>query len=489
MEHKQILYMVFIDLKKAYDSVPREALWTALQKYGFPPNMIHLIRSFHEGMSAELKVNGEILEGEIHVTNGLRQGCTMAPTLFSLFYNLVIEVWRNMCVEDGVTILYSMDGHLIGSRTSRYDMASWNELQFADDTAILGPSREKILHAMRKLFLVTSQWGLTISIPKTKAMVVGGTEGEQQDLQVDSVMVEMVQEFKYLGSVLHYQGKVEEDIKERVAKASQAFVRLKKSVFHNKDLTVCTKRVVYKAVILGTLLYGSETWTTKRISNQMLETFHNRCLRGIFGIARTQQRDKRTSSSQIREMFGMKEQVAEMVVLRRLRWLGHVARMSDSRMPKQSLLGRLRKTRPFHGVKMRWKDRMKRDMSSLFISSGWYNLAQDRKGWYDLCHGKMDVKIRDRLDRRDMPAGMHLQPLLPLCVNSVTEVLGDQVTSQGTNVGVEGAGDVEQTKINHPDHLAHGQVPCSVSTVAGDLEDRVTSRGTSAKVEVAGRQK
>ncbi len=57
-------------------------------------------------------------------------------------------------------------------------------------------------------------------------------------------MVEMVQEFKYLGSVLHYQGKVEEDIKERVAKASQAFGRLKKSVFHNKDLTVCTKRVV-----------------------------------------------------------------------------------------------------------------------------------------------------------------------------------------------------------------------------------------------------
>ena len=49
----------------------------------------------------------------------------------------------------------------------------WSELNFADDTAIIGPSREKITHAMIKLFVMTSRWGLTISVPKTKAMTVG----------------------------------------------------------------------------------------------------------------------------------------------------------------------------------------------------------------------------------------------------------------------------------------------------------------------------
>ena len=92
-------------------------MWRVLEKYGFPPRMVSLIRSFHEGMTAEVRVKGEALEGEVEVTNGLRQGCTMAPTLFNLFFNLVIQSWREMCKDDaGVTILYKADGRLIGSK-------------------------------------------------------------------------------------------------------------------------------------------------------------------------------------------------------------------------------------------------------------------------------------------------------------------------------------------------------------------------------------
>ena len=43
-----------MDLKKAYNSVPREALWLALKKLGIPTLLIELIRSFHEGMKVLL---------------------------------------------------------------------------------------------------------------------------------------------------------------------------------------------------------------------------------------------------------------------------------------------------------------------------------------------------------------------------------------------------------------------------------------------------
>ena len=124
IEHEEVLYVVFVDLRKAYDSVPREAMWKVLEKYGFPPKMISLIQSFHENMSAELKISGEILEGEISVSNGLRQGCTMAPTLFNLFFNMVVEAWRSLCADDGVTILYNVDGHLVGSRSSKHNTST-----------------------------------------------------------------------------------------------------------------------------------------------------------------------------------------------------------------------------------------------------------------------------------------------------------------------------------------------------------------------------
>ena len=50
IEHHSKQFLIFIDLTKAYDSVPREALWCALQKLGVPKSIIDIIQSLHEGM-------------------------------------------------------------------------------------------------------------------------------------------------------------------------------------------------------------------------------------------------------------------------------------------------------------------------------------------------------------------------------------------------------------------------------------------------------
>ena len=68
----------------------------------------------------------------------------------------------------------------------------------------------------------------------------------------------MVEEFKYLGSVLQCSGSAEADMKSRIDKASQAFGRLKRSVFQDKVLSITTKRVVYKAVVLEPCCMGQK---------------------------------------------------------------------------------------------------------------------------------------------------------------------------------------------------------------------------------------
>ena len=82
----------------------------------------------------------------------------------------------------------------------------------------------------------------------------------------------------------------------------------------------------------------------------------------------------------------MPDGIGVLLVQRRLRWLGHMARMNDNHLPKQMLFGELLTTRPFHGPKLRWRDVVLRDIQRMGLDAlSWYGVAQDRSRWYDLC--------------------------------------------------------------------------------------------------------
>ena len=74
IEHQSQQFLIFVDLRKAYDSVPRDALWLAMEKLGVPESLVEIVKSFHEGMEARVRVGEDMLE-EIEVKKGLRQGC------------------------------------------------------------------------------------------------------------------------------------------------------------------------------------------------------------------------------------------------------------------------------------------------------------------------------------------------------------------------------------------------------------------------------
>ena len=113
IEHDDTLFVLFVDLKKAYESVPRQALWRVLKKVGVPPKMLSIIRSFHEGMQAEVRVK-DITMDTIEVMNGLRQGCALASTLFNVYYSAVVASWRNHCLSAGVDVRFRHGRKLVG---------------------------------------------------------------------------------------------------------------------------------------------------------------------------------------------------------------------------------------------------------------------------------------------------------------------------------------------------------------------------------------
>ena len=186
-------------------------------------------------------------------------------------------------MEFGVSVLYKCGGMLVVERTRKPFIARVPVLQFADDAAAVGTSRESMESAGLILDDLLKVWGLTLSTVKTKLLVAGDSDADDiRPLRLDGGKVECMTEFKYmyLGSIVETKGGIAQEVGERIAKGSRAFGALCEPIFRDCDLSLRTKRSVYRAVVLGVLLYGSETWTTKKDTVRRLKVFHNRCLKG-----------------------------------------------------------------------------------------------------------------------------------------------------------------------------------------------------------------
>ena len=405
-EHSSKGFAVFIDLRKAYDSVPRAALWRVLAKLGVPEVLVSVIRSFHVDMSASIRIGGELLE-PIAVGNGLRQGCTMAPILFNLYMLAVVEKWHEAIAGDdeiGLSICQFRQDRLFNTRLRAYTRAPLTECQFADDSALLAKTHPGAERALAGFETTASAFGLKVNMAKTKFMAIG-TGVVNEDMAPLNGTVEHVHSFRYLGCHVTPDARCTYDVSRRIAAASGAFHSLKDAVFYNSDFTIGIKRVVYGVTVLAVLLYGSETWTTRQRDLQRLDVFHHQCLRMILHIGRARQIDGHISNLQVRKWWGDLEQPADKIRRRRLQWLGHMARMPrGDRIPRQLLFGSLPSKRPPHGPRKRWKDVVRTDLAAIGIEpNSWLDVASNRREWKSQCLDGVDRIVLARQEPVDKP--------------------------------------------------------------------------------------
>ena len=78
-----------MDLTKAFDTVIVEGLWKIMEKFGCPEKFITMVRQFHDGMKAHVLDNGDT-SAPFSATNGVKQGCVLAPTLFSMVFSAML---------------------------------------------------------------------------------------------------------------------------------------------------------------------------------------------------------------------------------------------------------------------------------------------------------------------------------------------------------------------------------------------------------------
>lgn len=158
----------------------------------------------------------------------------MAPTLFNIFFSAVVSSWRSSCGVAGIEALYKLERKLVGDRTAKakLDKVKVTESQFADDVALYATSRASFETVAKSIVHESKRWGMTVSLTKTKGMVLGQSvsEGDTEPVSVEGGEIEVVESFSYLGSVLSCDGEVMDDIKCRIAKASRAFGCLRRAI-------------------------------------------------------------------------------------------------------------------------------------------------------------------------------------------------------------------------------------------------------------------
>eukprot|EP00745_Piridium_sociabile_P031931 TRINITY_DN5319_c0_g1_i2.p2 TRINITY_DN5319_c0_g1~~TRINITY_DN5319_c0_g1_i2.p2 ORF type:complete len:181 (-),score=46.77 TRINITY_DN5319_c0_g1_i2:857-1399(-) len=165
MEQHRDLYTAFVDLTKAFDTVSRDGLWKIMSKFGCPENFISIVRQFHDGMMARVLDDGDASEA-FPVTNGVKQGCVLAPTLFSMMFSAMLtDAFRDS--DAGISIRYRYDGKLFNPRrlkaVTKVTETVIRDFLFADDCALNACLEQEMQSQMDSFSSACDNFGLNDS--------------------------------------------------------------------------------------------------------------------------------------------------------------------------------------------------------------------------------------------------------------------------------------------------------------------------------------
>ena len=279
MQHEEELWLLFIDYKKAFDTVYHPQLWKTLTEFGFPQHLIWLMSKLYEKAQGVIRINEDKTE-PFKFGKGVRQGCIVSPVLF-----IVVGEYIMRLVAEKKE--YSQ-GANIGGRVV------WN-LRYADDTTLLATSREDLEAMAETLREESLKYGLEINAAKTNMLTVHGNGG----VEVGGESITKVSQFKFLGSFVTEDGDTSTEIRIRLATARSTASDLT-NIWRSQQINIKTKVQLAKSLVWSVALYGCESWTLKLVDERKISAFEMWLWRRILGISWTEHRTNQSVREEVR---------------------------------------------------------------------------------------------------------------------------------------------------------------------------------------------
>jgi hypothetical protein len=350
---KKDLHMIFIDLEKAYDRVPRDIIWWVLERKGVTRGYIDVVRDMYEGaVTAIRSPAGET--SEFPITVGLHQGSALSPYLFALVMD---ELTRH--IQEDIP---------------------WCML-FADDIVLVDETASGVKTKLEIWREALESKGFRISRSKTEYMVCkfSDTRSEYEErVMIQDQEIPKRDHFRYLGSIISQDGEIADDVTHRIQVGWLKW-RSATGVLCDKRVPTKLKGKFYRTAIRPAMLYGTECWPIKKQQVNKISVAEMRMLRWMCGKTR---RD-RIRNETIREMVGVAP-IEEKLRENRLRWFGHVYRRpADAVVKRVDRLALGRNAQGRGRPKLTLDAVVRKDLSILGLSD---EVAFDRAQWRKRIH-------------------------------------------------------------------------------------------------------
>ena len=350
-EKRKELHIVFIDLEKAYDRIPREEVWRCMREKGVPEKYVRVCQDMYREAYTQVRTAVGMTD-KFPVTVGLHQGSALSPYLF----NLVMDVMVRDVLEE----------------------APWTML-FADDIVLVAETREELEQKLNRWRDALESRGLKISREKTEYMQMGGQDDDDSEIHLVQERLKKVETFKYLGTTLSKDGELDREINARI-QAGWNNWRKCSGLICDRKVSARVKGKVYRSVVRPAMIYGSETWPLKKSQERKMEVAEMRMLRWMLGVTR---RD-RIRNERIRGTAKV-TQVGRKIQERRLQWYGHCERREEEWIGRRMMVLEVGGGRGRGRPRRRWRDCVEEDLREKSLSR---EEALNRREWKRLTRNR-----------------------------------------------------------------------------------------------------
>lgn len=264
---KMSVSIVFVDFKKAFDSVSRSSISVILRLYGVPETLNTAVMDLYGNTKASVQTNHGLTE-EFETTSGVLQGDTLAPLLFILVLDYVLRHCLNE--EDSFV--------LARRRSTRHPAIYLPALAFADDIALLCRDPQTAQRSLNRLYERAQAVGLHISGPKTEVLHIG-TEGTPSLSLPSGEVIASCQDFKYLGVSVFSSDCLFADRRTQAWRAAHQLGKV-----FNSEALENTKLKLFKAIVEPILFYGLESVPITASREETMDASHRSLMRYALNI-------------------------------------------------------------------------------------------------------------------------------------------------------------------------------------------------------------